>query len=577
MNHFPITEKKRNFTLLVIFILSLAIKIAISCFATYPIIFNKYPYFAERLSRGVDIGERLLDLSPSYLYATVVFFKAFGPNWELLTLLQILLGSLNCLLIYSIGSKIFGAVIGLLAATMLMLYGNMTLIELTIEPEAFLLFFNSLAIFTLIQAGSENIPSYRSWRWFLAGVVIGLSAITKANAILIIPGAVIWIWFSVKTRRNKYRAIASLLMGIFLLIAPITIRNYVQFKDFILITADGGKVFFHGNGPGATGMERADLPNQGFIEERQAEPDYAHTLFRETARAITKAPLKPSECSDYWFARTFEHMRSDPRAALYLEWKKFCLFWNNYEVHDLDSTYKNYLTLQGWPFLTIGILTALGLLGMGTSLGRFRQAFLVYWMVFIYMLSVLVFFAASRYRLPAAPFLCIFASSFLGDLFLFTRQKEITKCACGLLLIPFLLAWAYLPFRHEIEQFDRWQQASRIHYSLGGRMLFNKREYQEAIREFEMVISVDPYFAPAYNYMGKSYAILGNLDKAQNYFKKVIALSPSIDEGYLNMGLLLQLKGESLKALPYFEKALSLNPNNAKTKTHRQKLKDLFP
>lgn len=108
-------------------------------------------------------------------------------------------------------------------------------------------------------------------------------------------------------------------------------------------------------------------------------------------------------------------------------------------------------------------------------------------------------------------------------------------------------------------------------------MLFNKREYQEAIREFEMVISVDPYFAPAYNYMGKSYAILGNLDKAQSYFKKVIALSPSIDEGYLNMGLLLELKGESLKALPYFEKALSLNPNNAKTKAHLQKLKDLFP
>jgi tetratricopeptide (TPR) repeat protein len=577
INYLTLAEKKRNFILLAIFILSLTLKATVFYFTTDPVIFNKYPYFAEQISKGSAIGERILDLSPAYLYITVLFFNFFGQNWEALALLQILLGSLNCLIIYFIGLRIFGAAAGLLAAAMLMLYGNMTLVELTLEPETFVLVFNSLALLALIEAGNDRTPAYRSWKWFLAGMLIGLSVITKPNALLIIPGAFIWIGFMVKTWGNRYRAMASILLGVLLLAAPVTIRNYIHFNDFVLITADGGKVFFHGNGPGATGMERADLPDQGFIEEGQPEPDYAHALFRKTARVVSKAPLKPSECADFWLTRTMNHIQAEPLSALFLEWKKFCLFWNNYEVHDLDSTYKNYTRIQKWPLIPFGIISALGILGMGIALRRFRHAFLLYWMIFIYLFSVLVFFAASRYRIPAAPFLCLFASQFLIQLCYFHRQKDITKTVCWLMFIPMLLAWTYLPFNREIKQFDRWQQASRIHYSLGGKTLFAKGQYQQAIPELEKVISVDPNFTPAYNYLGKSYAILGEFDKAQNLFQRVIDLAPTVDEGYLNMGLLILLKGEPSNALPYFEKALSLNANNAKAKEHIGKLKTLSP
>ena len=58
-------------------------------------------------------------------------------------------------------------------------------------------------------------------------------------------------------------AAGFLVLAAILVVAPVTIRNLRQFDDFVLITADGGKVFFHGNGPGSTGMERADLPEQG--------------------------------------------------------------------------------------------------------------------------------------------------------------------------------------------------------------------------------------------------------------------------------------------------------------------------
>lgn len=565
-------EDKRNFTLLILFMISLTIKVVIFYCATDPVVFAKYPFFAEQLAGGKDIGERILDLSPSYLYLATLFYKVYGPNWEALALLQILLGSLNCILVYFIGARTFGSVAGLLAAAMLMLYGNITLVELTLEPEAFVLLLNSLTILALLHAGNDK-QFYRSWRWFLAGVLIGLSAVTKANGILIIPGALIWIRLSIKNGGNKYRAIATLLLGAFLLISPVTIRNYIEFHDFVLITADGGKVFFHGNGPGATGMTRADLPDQGFIEEGQREPDYAHALFRITARAAAKLPLKPSECADFWFSQAKKHIQSDPLAALYLEWKKFCLFWNEYEVHDLDSTYKSYTIVQTWPFVTMGVIAALGILGMAFSRNRFRHVFLLYWMVFIYLCSVLIFFSASRYRLPAVPFLCIFASQFIMTVFLFIKEKDIKKTVICIILIPLFLAWTHLPFQKDIHQFDRWQQASRIHFSEGRKILFIQARYQEAIREFKTVLAADPYFTPAYNLMGKSYAFLGQYDKAEVCFNKVIMLAPGIDEGRMNLGLLFELRGKTSEALPYFEKALQLNPRNTKAKAHMEKLK----
>jgi len=565
--------RNRRLSLLIIFFSALSLKLLIFFLATDPIIFSKYPYFAEHISKGIDIGERILDISPLYLYVNILIYKIYGKNWEVLTVLQIFMGSLNCLLIYLIGEKIFGRLVGLVAAFILLLYGNLTLVELVLEPESFVLFFNSFLVLILIQNPAESNLGQNSWRWSLAGVVIGLSTITKPNGLLLLPVALVWVWQKHPSPGQAIKAMLLLIVGTILLISPITIRNYTKFQDFILVTADSGKVFFHGNGPGSTGMERADLPDQGFAEESQSEPDYAHALFRKTARALTGRPLKPSECARFWFRYTLDYMRAHPFSAFITDLKKFFYFWGNYEVHDIDTAYKNYRTLQTWPLLPFGIMSALGLVGLGLALRKFRPAFLLYAMILIYLFSALLFFVASRYRLPAAPFLSIFAAYTVIYLYTQLRESRLRKYMVCAGLVVGLFAGINLPLRNEVETLDRWQRATRIHYSLGGNLLFKKGLYREAIQEFAKVIELEPNFAPAYNGLGRSYAILNDFDRAEKNFRKVIELSPGIDQGYLNLGLLYELKGEPSKALPLLEKAFSLNPENLKTKEHLQKLK----
>ncbi len=589
----------RHLVLLGLFVMALTVKIAIFLLLTDPIIFSKYPYFAERIVQGLDIGERLVDLSPAYLYINVIFYRVFGPDWQLLTIFQVLVGSMTCVIVFTIGERLFNQSVGIIGAVILALYGNLTLIELTLEPETFVLFFNSLAVLSLILA--QNDPFWRQcstknvietadrngvgiihgripimaglpWKWFAAGMLLGLSVITKPNALLVIPGALIWIWWNKISVNRRLMATVSLLLGSALLISPVTLRNYTKFHDVILVSADGGKVFFHGNGPGATGMDRADLPHQGFLEEGQAEPDYAHKLFRNTARTLSGKSLKLSECSEYWFRYTLNYMAAHPMAAFVLEIKKFCFFWNNYEVHDIDSNYKNYVTIQSWPLIPFGAIAALGIIGMVIARQRFRDVFLLYWLVLVYLVSVLVFFAATRYRLPAAPYLAIFAALALYHLSSLIRDKQWKKCGAYLISSAILAAGTVLPFRHDIARFDRWQQASRIHYSLGGMMFFKKGFYKEAITEFQRALAIDPNFLPAYNYLGKSYAILNDYARAEEAFMKVIQSAPTIDEGYMNLGMLYELQGRIPQAIKYLQEALAINPGNEKALRHLQAL-----
>ncbi|MGB9700983.1 MAG: tetratricopeptide repeat protein [Thermodesulfobacteriota bacterium] len=563
----------RPLLLLIIFLLALSVKFLIYAFLTEPFIFYKYPYFAQMIAQGRDPGERILDLSPLYLYLNVIFFKLYGENWEVLAIFQIFLGSLSCLLIFLIGEKIFGKIAGLIAALILIFYANLTLIELTLEPEALVLFLNSLIVFFLLEIKEETKSGRAIWKWMVAGCLIGLAIITKPNALLILLMVIIFNCLLSPSLAFRLKSISLMLLGVAIFLMPITLRNYYKFNDFILVTADSGKVFFHGNGPGATGMERADLPQHGFVEEGQEEPDYAHALFRRVARNLSGQDLKPSECSRFWRDQAWEHIKKNPLDALILEFKKAVFFFGNYEVHDIDSAYNYYRQIKNWPFIPYGIISALSILGMWLARKNFKDVFLLYSMVAVYFLTVLIFFAASRYRLPAVPFLSLFAGYAVTSFISWGKEKKIRELIIFIGVAIILFSGTIFSFRSEVLALDRWQMATRVHYVLGGNQYFKKGEYEKAIAEYEKAITLQPDFAPAYNRLGMAYAILRDFEKAEKNFLKVIELAPEVDQGYVNLGLLYELKGERERAISLLEKALSINPENKKVKEHLKKLK----
>ena len=543
-----------------------------------PILFFKYPYFAEKLAGGGDIGERLVDLSPFYLYFLTFLKKIFGLNWATVKLIQSFVGAFNSLLILALGSRLFNKTAGLIAALIYALYGNVIILESTLEPTVFILLFNLLLIYFLVLVkGGAKPPSQTAALLIAGGLFAGLSIITKPNSLLFLPLVVTWLLFFRTGPLTFYKRLVQALIfcgAALLVIMPVTIRNYFKVNDFVLVTADAGKVFYHGNSKGATALEGGDLPDYGFSEEGDGEPDYAHVLFRKAAASLTGEPMSPSESSWFWSKKTLGDIFDDPGRYLILEIKKFVFFFTDYEVHYIASGHTEYKRTLSFPFVRYGIIATLGVLGMLLSLTKFRELFLVYGSIGVYLLSGLLFLVQSRYRTPAVPYFCLFAGSAIYTLkeMIYARRFR-SLCMC-FLLAGVLFILSYFAFRGEIIKQDLWQEGTKICYQMRARPLFDTGRHKEAISQLDRCLSILPDFRPALNLRGRAYAILGQYKMAETDFKRLISLSPGSAQGYKNIGFVYLLQEDREKAEFFLTKALALAPDDKKAKEALKKMRD---
>jgi len=531
-----------------------------------PDFFDKYLYFANKLVAGDDLGTRLIDLSPGYLYIVTAYVKLFGENWRLLEYLHSLAGCSVCLLIYMIGHRAFDNRTGLVAALLYAFYGNVVILESTLEPVVFVLLFNSLAVYFLLKAEDSHPQSHqRLLNTIIAGLFTGVSIITKASFLLFLPLATFWIAFAAKQLapiKRRLVLVIAFIIAALVPVFPISVRNYVKLNDLILVTADAGKVFFHGNAKGATALQWTSLDDAGFIAETTDDPDNTHVLFRDTASRLAGRQLKPSESSSFWVRRTLEDILSNPGNYLKLEFKKALFFFHDYEMHFIPSAYTAYKRSLQYPLVRNGLITSLAIVGMALACGRARSLTLIYGMIFIYLISGLIFIVQSRYRIPAVPYLSLFAANGAWMIISMFRSGRIRNALVSVTAALVLLGLFNFSFRSELAFLDRWQTASKTRYANTAWPLFNKGRPREAIVELDAVIEEFPDFSAAYNLRGRSFAMLKEYENASEDFWKVIALSPAVSEGYKNMAIVYYYVGDYTNARNFLLRARALNPRD---------------
>jgi len=528
--------------------------------------FRKYLYFANKVAAGEELGNRLIDLSPAYLYIVTAYVKGFGENWQLLKYLHSLVGCVVCMLIYAVGRRAFDNRTGFIAALLYALYGNVLILESTLEPVVFVLLFNSLTVYFLLKA-EDFLPQSRQrlLNTCIAALFTGVSIITKASFLLFLPLATLWILFgSRQLAPLKKRLSAVLMFNIvaLLVVLPITVRNYVKLNDLVLVTADAGKVFYHGNAAGATALQWTSLEGAGFVAETTEDPDNTHVLFRETASYLSGKQLNPSEASSFWVRRTFSDILDNPLNYLKLEISKALFFFHDYEMHFIPSVYTEYKRSLHYPLVRYGLISALAVVGMTLALGRARPLTLIYGILFLYLFSGLLFIVQSRYRTPAVPYLCLFAAHGAWMIVGMFRSRRLTQAIAGIATVVVLLGIFQFAFKKDLDFLDRWQIATKTHYARRAWPLFNEGKYRDAVDELNIVLDNFPDFSPALNLRGQSFARLKDHGSAAEDFRKVISLSPTVSEGYKNMGIVLFLEGEYETARDYLLKAHDLNAHD---------------
>ncbi len=448
---------KKVFIPFLIFLFGFSIRYYFIYFKFNETVFGKYPLFAERLLDKKTIDERILDVSPFYLYFIKFLREKVGYNWKLIRLIQSMFGSLNCVLIYLIAKKLFNSKIAIISGLTGALYKTFIVFDDTIEPETLLIFFNLLFTIFIIKALEEKSSSKCYLYNLISGLFLGLSCITKPNSLILY--SLLVIYFSVQflknllsnsscNETNKYRTLfnfISLSIGIFSMILPVTYRNIIHTGDYVLITSDAGKVFYHGNAPEADGINPFNPPGEEKMKINQ--PDKEHVSFRLIAMQETGLNLTPSQCSKFWFIKTLKLIANNPKKWIKLVIRKILFFFNVYEHFIIPTSRDDYSKLVNYPLATLKLIFPFSLLGLILGLKKLNKLFVLYFIFVTYFFTSIIFFVTSRYRIPVTPALIIFFSYALFKIYIDIKKKEYKGLIYKILLVFIFFLFTNTPVK----------------------------------------------------------------------------------------------------------------------------------
>ncbi|WP_293347462.1 MULTISPECIES: serine protease [unclassified Microcoleus] len=102
-----------------------------------------------------------------------------------------------------------------------------------------------------------------------------------------------------------------------------------------------------------------------------------------------------------------------------------------------------------------------------------------------------------------------------------------------------------------------------IAYSNRGDVYYNKGDYDNALKVYTEAIKLDPKYAIAYSNRGNLYREKGDYDNALKDFNEAIKLDPKYAIAYSNRGNIYSDKGDYDNALKDFNEAIKLDPKLA--------------
>lgn len=379
-----------------------------------------YYDWAMRIAEGDWLGDGVFYYNPLYPYIIGLIFALFGTNLGIVAFFQVLLGLISLLLIYFIGKEVFSEMVGLLAALMGAFYSMFILYEQVLLPESLGVLLSLLTIYPLVRFHDNPKVSYA----FLAGAFMGLSVLNRSVFLALVPFIGGWILLDKGTKGGRnVRSLAVFLFAMAIIIAPVTLRNYIVGGDLVLITSNGGVNFFIGNSQNSDGWFHYPPP------------------YQEINKRISSQNLKPSQVSRLWFHEAVRSIGQDPMGYFGLMLRKLSLFWGRWEVpNNIDYLLiKRHSSIMRAPLLEFGLLAPLGLTGALLSINRKGKAFLLHLFVLVYSLSVVAFFVVGRFRLPVVPFLLVFGA--FTFLFWYEKIKEGDYIQVALSLLLFFAFW----------------------------------------------------------------------------------------------------------------------------------------
>lgn len=340
---------------------------------------------------------------PVYPYFLAGIFKIFGYHPDVVKIIQAILGGLTCWIIYRMGSLLFEEKVGLVASLIMVFYPDLIALTGYLYTEILYIFVLSLTFLFLMRA---LLRKGGKFDWFLAGVLLGVSILTR-HALILFPIFILILLSCFKATRVHFKGLLVFMVVCYAVIIPWIIRNYLCFGEFVPVAT----------GVGATLWVGSYVPHEG---------EYRYSDTSEKVMEESKGAKSLPEGDKILFIKALQNIIRNPGEYGYIVLKKFIRYF--YQIYgDIPDGRPRSVNIAVMLALALSYYPVflLFLTGIVLTRDRWKEFLPIYGLIFYSGILYAVTIIVPRYRVPLIPFFILFAASSLCTLMdrLFLRKK----------------------------------------------------------------------------------------------------------------------------------------------------------
>jgi tetratricopeptide (TPR) repeat protein/4-amino-4-deoxy-L-arabinose transferase-like glycosyltransferase len=499
--------------------------------------------------------------------------------------IQMALGSITCVLVYRLGTKLFGRSAGILAGVITAVYMPLVFFEGELLATGWAAFWSAAVVLLLI--GAKDKPTV--CRCFALGLGGALSIIVRPVFLPFFAAGCVWLavrWIREKTAAKALAAAsASLTAGFLLVTAPVAALSCKVMGRASILPHSGGVNLYIGN-----------------------NPNYQQTVAIRPGRQWTKLvelPLRQGITDRYqqqrFFTRkTVEYIRNEPGRFLSGLAHKTVQFVGSREMpRNVDIyLFRKWSRLLlvgvwkvgrfGFPF---GLLLPLAVVGLIYTVRKVAAP--VWLFILLYPASVILVFVTARYRTPMVPVMAVLAGAgcaAIGDFLRGGRWAKLTAAAAVIVAVgmgsslpgPFPAerqtdyeAELYYCLGGALEKLGRIEESIEAYYKAVdlrrdyaeayhnmALLLTKQKRIEHAVANFNIALKLDPENSDVHKDLGRALFQQGKTDDAVGHYYKAIELEPDNAKAHSYLALALAAQGKLDQAIRYYRAALQLEPND---------------
>ncbi len=329
---------------------------------------------------------------PLYPYLIALTYTFFGADPNHVYVWQMLIGVLTILLTYCVGTRLFSASAGLLAALFILISGPLLVYEMVLLRTTLTVFFTVLLLYMMLRV--QQHPNKHNMLYY--GIISGLALLCQSYFLVFLAISWIWLIWKLKSQEASSLKLYAFYIGAFLFIMSFVFyRNYKLGAPVLSLASNAAMTYIPFNCSSSYPLEPFHINIYSLVE-------IMHN---------TKGKIAPTiiECMSTF--KNFEDFFRIYKQKLEGILMSFELANNmNYYCY---KEFSNMLKNMPAPYV---ILAPLGIAGVLLGLWRNRSKSIpIFIMLLVSLIPMIIGGCFSRYRAPLSLVFAITSAYFATE------------------------------------------------------------------------------------------------------------------------------------------------------------------